>query len=124
MEATDNTQQVQSAKEDDYIKFDYSLETPEERNELVKKIIENTPPEKLTRTYLKAMGNYIVEACEEEIKEHRIITKNRWKNTINVREVSLEGLSASFENRYKEGGASNTAEDYKNAAKMLMRRLK
>lgn len=108
MEETKNTQQEQ---ENDYIKFDYTLETPEERNELVKKIIENTPPEKLTRTYLKAMGSYIVEAFKDEIKEHKIITKNRWTGTINEREVSLEGLSASFENKYSEG-ASNTAEDY------------
>ena len=33
-------------------KLDYSLETPEERNELVKKIIDETPPEQLTNKYL------------------------------------------------------------------------
>lgn len=29
-------------------KLDYSLETPEERNEYVKKIVSETPPEQLT----------------------------------------------------------------------------
>ena len=32
-------------------KLDYSLQTPEERNELVKKIIDETPPEQLTNKY-------------------------------------------------------------------------
>lgn len=63
---------------DDHIKFDYTLETPEERNELVKKIIENTPPEKLTKMYLEKMADYILLACKKEIKEHNIMTESRW----------------------------------------------
>lgn len=97
---------------DDHIKFDYTLETPEERNELVKKIIENTPPEKLTKMYLEKMADYILLACKKEIKEHNIMTESRWKNTVKKREVSLEGLSASFENKYNEGGVNSSAEDY------------
>ena len=43
----------------DYIKMDFSLETPEERNELVKKIVEQTPPERLTPFYLEKLTQYI-----------------------------------------------------------------
>ena len=100
------------AQQDDHIKLDYTLQTPEERNELVKKIIANTPPEKLTKKYLEAMGKYIVLAFKEDIAEHRILTESRWNSTIKVREVSLEGLSASFENKYSDGGKNNSAEDY------------
>ena len=42
------------------IKLDYSLETPEERNELVKKIINNTPSEQLTPRYLEILSDYII----------------------------------------------------------------
>ena len=43
------------AQEDNHIKFDYTLETPEERSAHVQKIIDNTPPEKLTKYYLEKM---------------------------------------------------------------------
>ena len=109
MEQDNKTAEVQ---QDDHIKLDYTLQTPEERNELVKKIIANTPPEKLTKKYLEAMGKYIVLAFKEDIAEHRILTESRWNSTIKVREVSLEGLSASFENKYSDGGKNNSAEDY------------
>lgn len=99
-------------QQDDHIKLDYTLQTPEERNELVKKIIENTPPEKLTKRYLEAMGKYIVSAFKQDIAEHRILTDSRLNNTIRIREVSLEGLSASFESKYSDGGKNNSAEDY------------
>ena len=111
MDTKENKNELQIA-EDGHIKLDYTLETPEERNELVKVIIDNTPPEKLTAKYLKAMADYILLACDKEIKEHRIITKSRLQNTIKVREVSFEGLSASFENKYAEGGKNNSGEDY------------
>ena len=109
MEENKNTA---GAPQQDYIKLDYTLETPEERNELVKKIIENTPPEKLTKRYLEAMGKYIVSAFKKDISEHRILTDSRWNNTIKIREVSLEGLSASFESKYSDGGKNSSAEDY------------
>ena len=109
MEDIKTNTQVQ---EDDHIKFDYTLETPEERNELVKKIIENTPPEKLTRRYLEAMSDYIILAFKKDIKEHKITTKSRLKNTIKEHEVSLEGLSVSFQNKYGESGSNGSAEDY------------
>ena len=109
MEENKNTA---GAPQQGYIKLDYTLETPEERNELVKKIIENTPPEKLTRRYLEAMGKYIVSAFKNDISQHKILTDSRWNSTIKVREVSLEGLSASFENKYSDGGKNSSAEDY------------
>ena len=111
MDTQENKNELQIA-EDGHIKLDYTLETPEERNELVKVIIDNTPPEKLTAKYLKAMADYILLACDQEIKEHRIMTKSRLQNTIKVREVSFEGLSASFENKYAEGGKNNSGEEY------------
>ena len=98
--------------EDGHIKLDYTLETPEERNELVTFIISQTPPEKLTRQYLTAMADYILKSCKKEIKENKIMTKSRWNNTIKARETSLEGLSASFENKYSESGHNNGAEDF------------
>ena len=98
--------------EDGHIKLDFTLETPEERNELVKLIIAETPPEKLTRTYLKAMADYIILAFKQDIKDHKIMTKSRLNNTIRERETSLEGLSASFENKYSDGGGNHSAEDY------------
>lgn len=111
METQENKNELQVA-EDGHIKLDYTLETPEERNELVKVIINNTPPEKLTARYLKAMADYILLACKDEIKEKKILTKSRLQNTIRVREVSFEGLSTSFENKYAEGGKNNSGEDY------------
>ncbi len=98
--------------EDGHIKLDYTLETPEERNELVTFIISQTPPEKLTKQYLTAMADYILKSCKKEIKENKIMTKSRWNNTIKARETSLEGLSASFENKYSESGHNNGAEDF------------
>lgn len=111
MDTQEKVNELQVA-EDGHIKLDYTLETPEERNELVKIIISNTPPEKLTSKYLKAMADYILLACKDEIKEKKILTKSRLTNTIKVREVSLEGLSASFENKYAEGSKNNSGEDY------------
>ena len=112
MKEEENYIQTLQYAEDGHIKLDYTLKTPEKRNELVKIIIENTPPEKLTKRYLTAMADYIIEACDKEIDEHKIIKKSRLNNTIRVRETSLEGLSASFENKYSENGHNNTAEDY------------
>ena len=97
-------------QEDDHIKLDYTLETPEERSALVQKVIDSTPPEKLTKKYLEAMADYIILAFKKDIKEKKILTKSRLNNTIRVRETSLEGLSASFESKVNEGGGS--AEDY------------
>ena len=88
------------AEEDieEVIKLDYSLETPSERNELVKKIIDKTPPEKLTNRYLEILTDYIIFAMDkEERKQKKILTDNRMV-TVNKRETSYEGLIGKFEN--------------------------
>lgn len=72
------------------IKLDYTLETPEERNELVKKILEENPnpPE----SYLEILANYLILCMEkQERKERKILTDNRM-TTVNKRETSFEGL--------------------------------
>lgn len=83
---------------DGYIKMDFSLETPEERNELVKKIIIETPSERLTPRYLEKLADYIIFAMDkQERKEKKILTDNRMV-TVNKRETSFEGLIGRLEN--------------------------
>ena len=80
------------------LKLDYSIESPVERNELVKKIVESLPPEKLTNYYLEVMANYIIFAMtKEEKKSKKINTDNRMV-TINKRQTSFEGLVGKFQN--------------------------
>ena len=79
-------------------KLDYKLESPQERNELVKKIIDETPPEKLTQRYLEILTDYIIFAMDkEERKRKKILTDNRMV-TVNKRETSFEGLVGKLEN--------------------------
>ena len=93
-------------------KLDYSLETPEERNELVKKIIDETPPEQLTNKYLEILTDYIIFAMDkEERKKKKILTDNRMV-TVNKRETSFQGLVARLENG--EDGIYNMIANDKN----------
>ena len=93
-------------------KLDYTLETPAERNELVTKIINETPPEQLTNKYLEILADYIIFAMDkEERKTKKIITDNRMV-TINKRETSFEGLISKFENG--EDGIYNMIANDKN----------
>lgn len=92
-----------------HIKLDYSLKTPEERNELVKKIIDETPPEQLTNRYLELLSNYLT--FPSNAKERQILTENRMV-TINKRETSFQGLVAKFENG--EDGIYNLITNDKN----------
>lgn len=79
-------------------KLDYSLQTKEERNALVTKIIAETPPEQLTPKYLEILADYIVFAMDkEERRGKKTLTPNRMV-TINKRETSYEGLVAKLEN--------------------------
>lgn len=48
------------------LKLDYTLQDPGARNELVKKIIEQTPPQRLTPKYLQLLANYLVFAMDKE----------------------------------------------------------
>ena len=80
------------------IKLDYSIQSPEERVQLVKKIIETTPSEKLNNKYLEVLADYIIFAMtKKEKKEKKITTDNRMV-TVNKRETSFEGLVSKFEN--------------------------
>ena len=95
-----------------YIKMDFSLETPEERNELVKKIIADTQPEKLTKKYIEKLADYIIFAMDkEERKTKKIITDNRMV-TVNKRETSFEGLIGKLDNG--EDGIYNMIANDKN----------
>lgn len=93
-------------------KLDYSLQTPQERNELVKKIIDETPPEQLTNKYLTILSDYIIFAMDkEERKKKKILTDNRMV-TVNRRETSFQGLAGQLENG--EDGIYNMIANDKN----------
>ena len=93
-------------------KLDYSLQTPQERNELVKKIIDETPPEQLTNKYLTILSDYIIFAIDkEERKKKKILTDNRMV-TVNRRETSFQGLAGQLENG--EDGIYNMIANDKN----------
>ena len=92
------------------IKLDYTIESPEERNELVKKIIEENP--NLSEKYLETLADYLILCMEkQERKERRILTENRL-TTVNKRETSFEGLVSQFENG--EDGIYNLITNDKN----------
>lgn len=66
-------QNIQTSDADAPLKLDYTLESPVERNELVKKIIDSLPPEKLTHKYLEVLSNYIIYAMTKEEKKNKKI---------------------------------------------------
>ena len=104
----DETEQAEEEL-DTHIKLDYTLQTPEERNELVTKIVNSTPPEQLTPRYLEILANYLIFAMDkEERKEKKILTANRMV-TVNKRETSYEGLCGKLENG--EDGIYNMVSD-------------
>lgn len=93
-------------------KLDYSLETSEERNELVKQIIAETPREQLTNKYLTILTDYIIfDKNKEERKKKKILTDNRMI-TVNRREMSFQGLADQLENG--EDGIYNMIANDKN----------
>jgi hypothetical protein len=78
------------------IKLDYSLETPEERNELVKRILEENPEP--SEKYMECLADYLVLCMEkQEKKEKKLLTDNRLA-TVTKRETSFEGLVSQLEN--------------------------
>ena len=106
--------QEEIAEEEDcgYIKMDFSIESSIERNKLVQKIIEQTPPSKLTNSYLEKLADYIIFAMDkEERKAKKILTDNRMI-TVNKRETSFEGLAGKLENG--EDGIYNMIANDKN----------
>lgn len=73
------------------MKLDYTLESPEERKELVEKIIAETPD--ITPQYLEVLADYLILCMEkQERKEKKLLTENRL-STITKRECSYEGLA-------------------------------
>ena len=92
------------------IKLDYSIDSPEERNELVKKILEDNPEP--NEKYLEVLADYLILCMEkQERKERKILTDNRM-TTVNKRETSFEGLVSQFENG--EDGIYNLITENKN----------
>mgnify|MGYP003558602654 CR=1 FL=1 len=92
------------------IKLDYSLETPEERKELVEKILNEV--EDPTPKYLEILADYLILCMEkQEKKERKILTDNRLM-TVNKRETSFEGLVSQLENG--EDGIYNLISENKN----------
>ena len=77
-------------------KLDYSLQTPEERNELVKQILAEDPNP--SEKYMEVLTDYLILCMEkQEKKEKKILTDNRMA-TVNKRECSFEGLVSQLEN--------------------------
>ena len=92
------------------IKLDYSLQTPEERNELVKQILEENP--NVSEAYLEVLADYLVLCMEkQEKKERKLLTDNRMATVIK-RETSFEGLVSQLENG--EDGIYNLMTENKN----------
>ena len=92
------------------IKLDYTLESPEERKELVEKIIAENPD--LNSSYLEVLADYLILCMEkQEKKEKKILTENRL-TTVNKRETSFEGLVSQLENG--EDGIYNLISENKN----------
>ena len=113
MTPTEVQDEVPQDDKPDYIKMDFSLETPEERVKKVEEIIANTPSERLTPSYLEKLSDYIVFAMnKEEKKKKYILTKNHLTATINKREISFEGLVGKLENG--EDGIYNLITNDKN----------
>lgn len=77
-------------------KLDYTLESPEERKQLVEKILEENPEP--SERYLETLADYLVLSMEkQERKERKILTENRMA-TVSKRETSYEGLVSQLEN--------------------------
>ena len=100
-------------EEKEYIKLNYALTTPQERNALVQKILDTAPPSQLTPKYLEILSNYILDAAitPAEKKSKTIISDNR-QITIDKRETSYEKLVSKFENG--EDGVYNLINNDKN----------
>lgn len=92
------------------IKLDYTLETPEERVQLVEKILEENPDP--NSKYLEVLADYLILCMEkQERKERKVLTENRMM-TVNKRETSFEGLVSQLENG--EDGVYNLINENKN----------
>lgn len=92
------------------IKLDYTLESPEERRQLVEQILIECPNP--TSQYLETLADYLVLCMEkQEKKERKLLTENRMA-TVTKRETSFEGLVSQLENG--EDGIYNMMTNNKN----------
>ena len=80
------------------LKLDYTIESPSARRDLVAKIIEQTPSEKLTPKFITALSDYIIFAMDKEERKNKYILTDNHMVTVNKREMSFEGLVEKFEN--------------------------
>lgn len=91
-------------------KLDYTLESPEERKQLVEKILEEAPNP--SPQYLESLADYLVLCMEkQERRERKLLTDNRM-TTVNKRETSYEGLVSQLESG--EDGIYNMTSNSKN----------
>ena len=94
------------------MKLDYSITSPEERRDLVDKIIAEVGIDNLNPKALEIMTDYIIFCMEkQEKKQKEILTDNRM-TTVNKREASMEGLTEKLENG--EDGLYNLMTNDKN----------
>ena len=92
------------------IKLDYTLESPEERRELVEQVLAENPDP--SDAYLETLADYLVLCMEkQEKKERKLLTDNRMA-TVSKRETSYEGLVSQLENG--EDGIYNMITNNKN----------
>lgn len=90
-------QKQEELSQQDPIKLDYSIESPQERTALVQKIIDAAPPERLTHRYLQILANYIIFAMTKKEKKQKTINTDNRMITVNKRQTSFEGLMEKFE---------------------------
>lgn len=79
-------------------KLDYTIDSPEQRVEIVKKYCAETPLEQLDSRTLEAFSNYIILAAEKEERRQgkiKALSNNR-AVTVKKRETSLEGMAATL----------------------------
>ena len=93
------------------IKLDYTLESLDERRQLVEKILAETPNP--TESYLETLADYLIFCAEKQKKkeERQLMTENRMM-TVRKRETSFEGLVSQLENG--EDGIYNMITNDKN----------
>lgn len=94
------------------IKLDYSLETPEERVQLVAEIVAAAPPSQMTARYKEILANYIIFAADKEDRKTKTILTEGRLVTVNKRETSYEALVEKLENG--EDGIYNLMREDKN----------
>lgn len=85
------------SQEENSIKLDYTIQSPQQRVALVQKIVDAAPAQKLTNRYLEILSNYIIFAMSKKQKRQKIINTDNRMVTVNRRQTSFEGLVEKFE---------------------------